>query len=50
MSFPQQWNSVRSACFARHSLTRPNQANLLLEQIARSQHPCVNYTDSRIMN
>ena len=32
MSFPEQWNSVRCACFARLSKRRPNPTNLLRNQ------------------
>ena len=36
MSFLEQWNSVRCACFARLSLAGSNPASLLAEDAARS--------------
>jgi hypothetical protein len=34
MSFPEQWNPVWCACFAKLSLTGSNPANLLLNKTA----------------
>ena len=40
MSFPEQWNSVRCACFARLSLTGSSPASLLLKHaVADTEQP-----------